>query len=157
MPNRLGVLLAVVLAGLFAAPTLARAADEPVATAPIPPPPSPPAAATPPQPDKPFVVSPTAPKAAPPKTAAARPKRPPHSAQTAEHDRKAASRHRPSRQVKQNRPHAVAHAAPPPVRRPRPRPRDYAGDLPPPPPWYDAAPYGGYYAAPWRHGPFMPW
>jgi len=172
MANRSGLLLTAALVGLLSAPAWAAASDEPVATAPIPPPlaATPPTVSTPtPKPDKPAFVNPMASKPAPPKAAAAQPlappmmappKRPVRSAAKHEPDKKtAADRHRPLQQARQEkeRQHVVAHASPatPPVHRPPPRPRYYAGDFPPPPPWYDGMPFG-YFAGPWR-SPMMPW
>jgi hypothetical protein len=164
MANRSGLILTAALVGLLSAPSWAAASAEPVATAPIPPPLSaaPPAASVP---DKPAFINPMPPKPAPPKASAAPPatappKRPVRSAAKHEHDKRAAERHRPSRQAKKEKEkeqqHTVAHASPPtsPVRRPRPRLRYYAGDFPPPPPWYDGS--FGYFAGPWRR-PIIPW
>ena len=181
MANRSGLLLTAALVALMSASAWA-ASDEPVATAPIPPPLTarPPAASAPPAsaavPDKPAFVNPTAPKSPPPKSAAAppptipttagSPKRPVRSAAKTEPGKKSADRHRPSRQAKKDKEKVhqpvVAQVAPtvPPVRKSPPRPRYYAGYAPPPPPpWYDrVVPFAGYYPGPWRRGPMMmPW
>jgi len=167
MANRSGLLLTAALVGLLSAPAWA-ASDESVATAPIPPPlPAKPPAASTPAPDKPAFVNPMSPKPASPKAAAAPqptpsttapPKRPVRSAAKHGHDKTAADRHRPSRLAKKEKEkeqqHATAHAASPSRRLP-PRPRYYADNLPPPPPWYDGMPFG-YFAGPWRR-PMMPW
>jgi hypothetical protein len=149
MANRSGLFLTAALVGLLSAPAWAAAADEPVATAPIPPPP----AAAAPAPDKPAFVNPNPAKASP-KPAETAAKRPVRSAAKSGHDKKVADRHRPSRHAKKEQ-HVVAHAmpTPPPFRRLPPRPRYYAGDLPPPP-WYDR---DVYYPGPWRRGMIMPW
>jgi hypothetical protein len=178
MANRSGLLLNAAVIALLSAPAWA-AGDEPIATAPIPPPltASPSAAgarAAPSTPDTPAFVKPAAPKPSPPKSAAAPttpgaaglPKRPVRSAAKAEPGKKGADRHRPTRQAKKDKEKehhaAVAQAAPSasPVRKPRPRPRYYADYAPPPPPpWYDReVPFAGYYPGPWRRGPvMMPW
>ena len=178
MAYRSRLLLTAALVGLLSAPAWAAVSDEPVATAPIPPPlrATPPAASAPsshsatPAPDKPAFVNPMSSKPAPPKAAAAPPpvaappKRPVRSAAKNEQDKKkaAAERHRPTRQAKKEKEkehqHTVAQVAPapPPARRPAPRPRYYTGDFPPPPPWYDGVPFAGYHPGPWRR-PMMPW
>jgi hypothetical protein len=153
MANRSGLLLTAVLVGVLSAPALAAGNDEPVATAPIPPP-LPPAAAIPaPVPDKPAFVNPNPAKASakPVETPA---KRSVRAAAKSGHEKKVADRHRPSRHAKKEQQH-VAHVvpAPPPFRRLPPRPRYYASDLPPPP-WYD---HDVYYPGPWRRGMIMPW
>lgn len=174
MADRSGLFPTAALVALLLAPTIGWA-DEPVATAPIPPPAPPvvsaPALPTQPagEPDKPAFVKPYAAKPAAPKpaTAAVPAKRPVRSAARPDRDKNksAASRHRPSRLPKQEKPdkqHAAVAASSPPPRH-KPARRYYAGipapiDGPPiPPPWYDRDPsFGGYYPGPWRRGP-MPW
>ena len=164
MANRPGLFLTAALVALLSAPAMVRAAGEPVATAPIPPPlpAAPPAASTP------MFVSPYAP--AKPKASAPNPvagssaKKTPSAAHAQRDNRAVAHRHAKHEQ------HRVAHSSPlsPPSRRPpRMQPRYYAGEFPPgqvsdgppfPPPWYDRGPpFAGYYAGPWRRGPAAPW
>jgi hypothetical protein len=178
MTNRAGLSLILPLIWLLFIPAIARGADEPVASAPIPPPlPAPyvvpstpphPAAAPPHPASTPAANSPItkAPGAAmtpakPLSTEVAKKSEPAAARKSSEH--KTAAAHRPSRHRKVEARRLVAHASPP---RALQRPRYYAGgtmpgpevDGPPPfpPPWYDRGrPLAGYPYGP--RGPLPPW
>ena len=135
MPKRPGLLPLLVFAVLLL-PALARAADEPVATAPIPPPlPAAPApAATYPVPPKPPAAA---------TTAAPAPKRSAHAAEPKRAKRKLATHHRAPRHARAARHQFVARALPP--HPPRSRYYDEIVPVPDsgpslPPPWYDRGP-----------------
>ena len=148
MADRAGLL--PLLFAVLLLPALAWAADEPVATAPIPPP----TAATPPPatqehavPAKPPAAPAKAPSAATlpaaPSNIAAGPKKPAHTAAVKRPKRKIVVAHRPLRHVKPAPPQFAAR-----VPAPRPsRPRYYEelvpvpeGDGPAMPPWFQDGP-----------------
>jgi hypothetical protein len=155
MVNRTGFFPIVLLVSLLLASAMARAREEPVATAPIPPP----------VPTAPLATAPPAAKAtgtvlSPAKRPAqVSPKKTASSATRKPIERKTAA-HRPHRKIERHQ--LVARASPPP--RPPLPPRYYPGvlmtgpdgDGPPfPPPWYDRGrPLAAY---PGPRGPMPPW
>jgi len=158
MTNRTGFSPIVLLASLLLASAMARAAPEPVATAPIPPPvPTAPLATAPPAATATgTVLSP----AKPPSQIS--PKKSASSASRKHIDRKAAAAHRPHRKIERRQ--LVAGASPPP--RPPVRPHYYPGEVvtgpegdgPPfPPPWYDRGRPLAAYPYPGPRGPMPPW
>ena len=159
MGNRSRVFFGLALLAFVAAPGIVRA-DEPVASAPIPPPqpsvplpPVPPAkplalAPVTPMTVTPMTVTPTTPaaKPAPPKPAATEADRKPRPT------RHAARMHQPLRYLSTHQ--FAGKPAPPAQPRPTLRRYYYAGEPPPgfetegPPAWYR------YYPAPWRYAPY---
>lgn len=165
MANRAGLSPFICILAMLLVPAVARAADEPAATAAIPPP-APPVA----------LHKPTPPREAKPKTAAVSHARPRHATAAKKTTRSAAraaaarttdtvaERHARHRTIERRT--VVVRSAP---QRPANPPRDYAGvpmlapDGPPPPmppPWYDRARPAIAYAFPppfmGPRGP-MPW
>ncbi len=157
MVNRTGFFaMAVLLATTLVPATLRAAAEEPVATAVIPPlpPPAPPIPSTPKAAAAATPAKPSAPPAAKPGAGAAARK-------AIEHRHMAA--HRVHRRTEHRR--LIAQVAPPP--RPAMPPRYYPG--PPatgpqalegpsmPPPWYDRGRPLAFYPYPGPRGPMPPW
>jgi len=173
MANRAGLFPILLLASLLFAPIVAPAAEEPVATAPIPPPvPSAPfiapttPATPPPVPKAPMTATP-APKA----PATASPAKPPSetsakksasAAARKQVEHKTAAVHRLHRRSERRQ--LAARFSPPP--RPAMQPRYYSGEpvLGPeaegpsfPPPWYDRGRPLAAYPYPGPRGPMRPW
>lgn len=174
MINRAGLFPIICVVAMLLAPVLGRAANEPAATAAIPPP-APPVAVHKPSP--PATAHKSSPPAAKP-TAVSRAKA--HHTRSAKMNiptaAQAAAARKPERVAQRHARHraterrsVVVHSAPPPPP-PAHLPRDYAGvpllgpDGPPPPlppPWYDRTRPAIAFAYPppfmGRRGPMPPW
>src|SRR5580693_7104562 len=143
MADRTRLFLTAAVVAMLAAPAIGWAADEPVATAPIPPP-------LPSAVSSHLPLPPVAPKAHAAKAAGAPARTKTTSATPVHRTHRDLARHsvHPAKVAPH---HLLAN-----TRKPPPERRYYAGDPspgfasdapPPPPPWY------GYYPAPWRRGP----